>query len=111
MKNPAETQVPVCVDETIESFTELIERVAEQMGTPKTKKAKLYNQNGIQLFGDDVLYLKNDQIFYFSPHGMYSKIELSGEEFDFNMVLEQYEIIKKLGEGGFGKVMLGILGL
>jgi len=30
-----------------------------------------------------------------------------GEEYDTNSAFSEYEIIKDLGEGGFGKVVLG----
>jgi len=33
---------------------------------------------------------------------------LKGRKFDPNNILKQYEVVTKLGEGGFGKVMLGI---
>ena len=30
-----------------------------------------------------------------------------GEDFNFSAILDDYEITKELGQGGFGKVMLG----
>jgi len=31
-----------------------------------------------------------------------------GDDFDANSKLHEYEIKQKIGEGGFGKVMLGV---
>lgn len=30
-----------------------------------------------------------------------------GEEFNFSAILDDYQIIRELGQGGFGKVVLG----
>jgi serine/threonine protein kinase len=30
-----------------------------------------------------------------------------GEDFNFSAILDDYQIIKELGQGGFGKVVLG----
>lgn len=30
-----------------------------------------------------------------------------GEDFNYSAILDDYQIIKELGQGGFGKVMLG----
>lgn len=37
-----------------------------------------------------------------------NKFIFAGEEFDSNSTFSEYEIVKELGEGGFGKVVLGI---
>ena len=37
---------------------------------------------------------------------MHRLIEILGEDFDKSESLAQYQIVSKLGEGGFGKVML-----
>lgn len=34
-------------------------------------------------------------------------MKFKGEDFDANSSFSEFEIIKELGEGGFGKVMLG----
>ena len=46
--------------------------------------------------GEDLKYLKNNQNLYVSK----------GEDFDANSSFSEYQVLKLLGEGGFGKVSL-----
>lgn len=59
--------------------------------------AKLYSKNGVELSDDDILYMKTGDTVYLARHG---------EPFDYQQVLNRYEKVKKLGQGGFGKVYL-----
>jgi serine/threonine protein kinase len=62
------------------------------------KIAKLYNKSGLQLFKDDVMLLGGGDILYLAA---------KGEDFNFSAILDDYQIVKELGQGGFGKVVLG----
>jgi serine/threonine protein kinase len=33
--------------------------------------------------------------------------DITGEDFNYCAILDDYQIVKELGQGGFGKVMLG----
>eukprot|EP00347_Sterkiella_histriomuscorum_P010358 403376607 len=59
--------------------------------------AKLYSKNGVELDGDDILYMKTGDIVYLARHG---------EAFNYQQVMDRYEKIQLLGSGGFGKVYL-----
>ena len=61
--------------------------------------SKLYNKNGVLLFDSDFSLIQSGEILY---------IGLQGESFNYCAILDDYELGRKLGEGGFGKVMLGI---
>ena len=68
------------------------------MGLKNVKKLRLFKEGGIELFQDDLEYLKNNEPIFVSK----------GEDFDDNTQLQEYEVTKQLGEGGFGRVFLGI---
>ena len=57
----------------------------------------MYNKNGLEILDEDVQFIKDRDIFY---------VALDGEEFNNCAILDEYEIGKVIGEGGFGKVHL-----
>ncbi len=59
---------------------------------------------------DDIDFLKSGATLYVSLgiNYFHSLLTKKGEDFDQNSCFSEYEIIKTLGEGGFGKVVLGI---
>ena len=57
----------------------------------------MYNRNGLEILDEDVQFIKDRDIFY---------VALDGEEFNNCAILDEYEIGKIIGEGGFGKVYL-----
>jgi len=60
--------------------------------------AKIYNKNGVLLFENDFGLIASGDILY---------ISLRGEDFNYCAILDDYEIGRTLGIGGFGKVVLG----
>lgn len=67
------------------------------MGLKDVKRFRLFKEGGIEIFQDDLDYLKNNETLFVSK----------GEDFDDQTQLMEYQILKQLGEGGFGKVYLG----
>lgn len=59
----------------------------------------LYNYKGLELDDSDVEYLKNKQIIY---------VSLDGSPFNTVNYVNQFEFIKYLKSGGFGKVYLAV---
>lgn len=60
--------------------------------------AKVYNKKGIMLMPGDADLIANGDIVYCA---------LKGEDFNYAAVLDDYEMGRTLGVGGFGKVVLG----
>ena len=67
----------------------------KSMGSPPSK---LYNKDGVMLFEQDFKYIGVGDVLY---------IAVKGEEFNYCAILDEYELIRTLGEGGFGEVKLG----
>ncbi|XP_051912253.1 uncharacterized protein LOC127594420 [Hippocampus zosterae] len=76
------------------SFEDLVQLMA---ASGKVKQLRVFNKLGSELREEDLRYLKDKDMLYLSR----------GEEFDRSNCLSEYEIEKVIGEGGFGKVMLG----
>lgn len=62
------------------------------------------------MFKDDIILLAGGDILYLASKG--KDISLAywlslGEDFNFSAILDDYTIVKELGQGGFGKVVLG----
>jgi serine/threonine protein kinase len=59
---------------------------------------RLFTNEGVEIMEDDIEFIKDGATLYASQ----------GEDFDANSTFSEYEIVSELGEGGFGKVMLGV---
>lgn len=57
---------------------------------------RLFNQEGLEIYEEDIKFLSNKDTIYVSK----------GEEFNVNTYYSEYNILKILGQGGFGKVYL-----
>lgn len=68
------------------------------MNLTNIKRLRLFKEGGIELFQDDLEYLKDNDSLFVSK----------GEDFDDQTQFMEYQVDKTLGEGGFGKVFLGI---
>jgi hypothetical protein len=72
--------------------------------------AKIYNKNGVMLFENDFSLISNNDVLYLAPRGKLKVSyhnNFSGEDFNYCAILDDYELGRTLGVGGFGKVILG----
>ena len=72
-----------------ESFKE----IKKSLGYPFMR---LFNSEGAEYFEEDLEFVKNKTVLYAS----------NGEDFDPASSFGEFEMTKKLGEGGFGQVWL-----
>ena len=71
---------------------------SKKFGTGSEKSVKCYNKMGIALLEDDIGLMSHGDVVY---------IALNGENFNYCAILDDYELGRTLGVGGFGKVLLG----
>ncbi|CAK89508.1 unnamed protein product (macronuclear) [Paramecium tetraurelia] len=74
-----------------------IKTKAENYYQMKIQCLRLFTQQGIEIFQEDLPYIKEGTLLYISD----------SSDFDAYSQISVYQIMKVLGEGGFGKVMLG----
>lgn len=84
----------------LEDFESFLERLARglRLKTARGSQLRLYNYNGMELFQPDLGYIKDKEVLFLS----------SGEDFDAKSFTSEYETIKSLGAGGFGRVVLAV---
>ena len=94
LKNNAETTIEFSSNLTLKS---IIKQSCKKFGG-NDKNAKLYNKRGVLLFEEDFNLISANDILY---------IALNGEHFNYCAILDDYDLGRTLGIGGFGKVILG----
>lgn len=81
------------------SLKEIIKATCKKLGGGADyHKAKIFNKNGILLHETDFGLINPGDILYCA---------IKGEDFSYSCILDDYELGKTLGVGGFGKVILG----
>ena len=75
----------------------MIKQACRKFGGQDNSKTKIYNKDGVLLFETDTNLIANGDILY---------VALKGEDFSYAAILDDYEMGKILGVGGFGKVYL-----
>jgi hypothetical protein len=65
--------------EDIESVKQLFERINQQLKYKVGSKSKIYSQQGIQLFDDDMAFLRNGETLYY---------DYKGKEFDSTQIID-----------------------
>jgi hypothetical protein len=80
------------------TYKSVIKQSIKKFGGGSEKHAKLYNKQGVVMFEEDFNLVAPNDILY---------IALTGEHFNYCAILDDYEMGKILGVGGFGKVILG----
>ena len=63
-----------------------------------SSKAKIFNKDGVLLLEDDFRLIAPNDVLY---------LAIRGEDFNYCAILDDYEMGRVLGVGGFGKVLLG----
>ncbi|CAK75963.1 unnamed protein product (macronuclear) [Paramecium tetraurelia] len=89
----------LCCTVTIRDNTKFheIRKTLQQKWDTYFNRLRLFNQEGVEITEDDIDYIKNGTVLFASK----------GEEFDESFQLAEYEQLQDIGEGGFGKVVLG----
>ena len=75
----------------------IIKQCIKLFNKGSSKTAKLYNKSGVMLFEEDLNLVAPGDVLY---------VALDGETFNYCAILDDYEMGRTLGVGGFGKVIL-----
>jgi len=60
------------------------------------ENARFFNQEGSEITEGTLILVKDKEVVYIEP--------LPDRGFDYSSLLNQYKVLEKLGQGGFGKV-------
>lgn len=82
----------------LETVDQLLDLIKTQLHYKKTPQACIYSQQGIQLYDDDVIYIRDGETLYY---------DYKGRQFDSSQIIDQYAKEELLGQGGFGRVYKG----
>ncbi|EGR33275.1 protein kinase domain protein [Ichthyophthirius multifiliis] len=80
------------------TFQIILTQLEQKSEMKNMRNLRLFNAEGVELTDDDLQYVKDKAVLYASK----------GEDFDSNSTFSEYNLVKVLGEGGFGQVLLGI---
>lgn len=94
IKSAEELQIEFNESLTLKDVTK---QAVKKFGGMSVSQAKIYDKNGVLLFDEDFNLIAAGDILY---------IALNGENFNYCAILDDYELGKTLGVGGFGKVIL-----
>lgn len=81
---------------TLERFKEVLQ---EDYRVGDCSSFVFFNQDGTEITNDTFILVKDDEVVYYDP--------IPGSSFNFNNIMSQYEVLEKLGKGGFGSVHRG----
>lgn len=95
--NKIKTEVQIeLFDRNTQTLQDIIRDVCRALQMKeKARTAKLYNAKGLDLYDDDIQFVKHGDVFY---------VALDGEEFNNCAILDEYELGQIIGQGGFGRV-------
>jgi len=95
MNGEAHEKVLKLYGEELASVEQLFDLIKSQLHYKKTPHSCIYSQQGIKLYDDDVIYLRDGDTLYY---------DYKGREFEPTQIVDQYQKEELLGQGGFGKV-------
>ena len=88
----------ISLDNSIDSIESLKREWARVFQKNYHEESRLfYFNDGTEIEEEDLFFLKDQDILWFSH---------KGAKFKYKQILEMYTVISKLGQGGFGKVYL-----
>lgn len=79
------------------NFSDLKNMVKSKWSLKHIKTLRLFNSDGVEMFEEDLTFLKDKTTLYVSQ----------GEDFDSASLFSEYKKVRVLGKGGFGQVVLG----
>ncbi|CAI2385790.1 unnamed protein product [Moneuplotes crassus] len=56
---------------------------------------RIFSQEGIEIQEEDLFYIRSKDVLY---------LELNKNDFNYGQILDQFRILQKIGQGGFGSV-------
>ncbi len=78
-------------------MSDILSILEDKINFGNVTKLRIFTPEGVEIFEEDLPYVKNHAILFASK----------GEDFDAKTSFAEYKKTKVLGEGGFGKVILG----
>jgi len=75
-----------------QKMSDIQREIEHKLHLKAAKQLRFFNQEGLEIFEDDLEYMKDGEVLFVSK----------GEDFDKASGISEYEVIERLGEGGFG---------
>lgn len=100
MKNGDPSMTAICLIKEHINFEELAQTICHciHINQTEVKNIRVFKTGGVEVFNEDVQYIKNNEILYVSL----------GDDFDESSNFAAFKLIRCLGEGGYGKVFEAI---
>ena len=89
-----QTDLPALTRNQLRQFKILLDR-DWQPKESSLGKFKLYSKEGVEIQQQDLIFIQPYDVLY---------IDLNNNQFNYGQILDQFEILEKIGQGGFGSV-------
>lgn len=90
-----EKTISLQTDKCLRNMESFVRAICEATGLKRSSKAQIYMEDGLCIHEEDLEYLSDGALLYFSPEGA---------SFKSHQIIDQYQELQLLGVGGFGKV-------